>query len=339
MSRCKEFYDKWEREPNWCEKCPEAVRQINNYIDLIKELGIESTATDSEFLEKPQLEGTPKKPTNVVLSEGAARPLFKEKDPIIRAKAIETVKDCLETKKLPSGQFFKKLNTNDIESIIKKVKREEANKIKIDLPEFSDRYQIIHDEFQNAEIEPNSVDLILTDPPYPEEFLPLWEDLGKFAANFLKPSGFLIAYSGQFHLPEVMSFLSKKLIYYWVMSLELIGQNQLVHSRNVFCRWKPILIFQKEPFKIIGKPFPDILNGSGREKESHDWQQGELELKLLIESFSKEGDLILDPFAGSGTTLIASLKNNRRGIAIEKEGFDIETIKRRVAECIEIEKN
>ncbi len=37
MGRCKEFYDKWEREPNWCDKCQEAVRQIDNYLNLVKE--------------------------------------------------------------------------------------------------------------------------------------------------------------------------------------------------------------------------------------------------------------------------------------------------------------
>ena len=36
-------------------------------------------------------------------------------------------------------------------------------------------------------LEPNSVDLILTDPPYEREFLPVYEDLAKLAAHVLKP--------------------------------------------------------------------------------------------------------------------------------------------------------
>ena len=38
----------------------------------------------------------------------------------------------------------------------------------------------------------------------------------------------------------------------------------------------------------------------------------------LIEIFSKEGQRILDPFLGSGTTIISCMQTNREGIGIEK---------------------
>jgi site-specific DNA-methyltransferase (adenine-specific) len=40
-------------------------------------------------------------------------------------------------------------------------------------------------------------------------------------------------------------------------------------------------------------------------------------LKRIIEASTNEGDLILDPFNGSGTTGLASVKLNRRYIGIE----------------------
>ncbi len=58
------------------------------------------------------------------LPEGAARPLFVEKDPIIKDKAVESVKKCLETKKNPLGQFTKKLTTSDVKKIINDIKSE-----------------------------------------------------------------------------------------------------------------------------------------------------------------------------------------------------------------------
>jgi DNA modification methylase len=50
-----------------------------------------------------------------------------------------------------------------------------------------------------------------------------------------------------------------------------------------------------------------------------------------ILSWSQEGDLILDPFAGSGTTGKMANKNNRNYILIEKEPEYIEIIKQRLS--------
>lgn len=40
-------------------------------------------------------------------------------------------------------------------------------------------------------------------------------------------------------------------------------------------------------------------------------------LKLIVQTGSNEGDLVLDAFAGSGTTLIASALLNRKAIGID----------------------
>ena len=165
-------------------------------------------------------------------------------------------------------------------------------------------------------LQDNSIDLILTDPPYPGEFISCWDSLAELAVKVLKPSGFLIAYSGQLHIPEVLQKLNIQGIqYYWTMCLIHNGGNQFIHPRNVSCGWKPLFIFQKEPFKR--NSFYDVIQGSGREKELHDWAQATGELDYIIDKFTIEGDLILDPFAGSGTTLLAAKKNNRRSIGIE----------------------
>lgn len=51
-----------------------------------------------------------------------------------------------------------------------------------------------------------------------------------------------------------------------------------------------------------------------------------------ILALSNEDDWILDPFAGSGTVLLAALRQNRRGMACEKEIAYLEIQKRRIAE-------
>ena len=40
-------------------------------------------------------------------------------------------------------------------------------------------------------------------------------------------------------------------------------------------------------------------------------------VKDLVNAFSKEGDIVLDPFMGSGTTAVAALECNRKYIGFE----------------------
>jgi len=48
-----------------------------------------------------------------------------------------------------------------------------------------------HGDFKEvlADIPDGSVDCIITDPPYPYEFIECWSDLAVFAKRVLKPNG------------------------------------------------------------------------------------------------------------------------------------------------------
>ncbi len=61
-------------------------------------------------------------------------------------------------------------------------------------------------------------------------------------------------------------------------------------------------------------------------------------MEYLIKLVSKEGDDILDPFVGSGTTLIACAKLNRNGIGIEKEEEYVKIANARLKPFLEQEK-
>ena len=208
---------------------------------------------------------------------------------------------------------------------------------KASLIQDSDRYTLHLGDIaeQGKLLEDESINLIITDPPYPEEYLPQWTELAKLASRVLKPSAFLISYSGQTHLFEVMQRLSKHLDYYWTMSLIHSGGNQLVGGRYAVPGWKPILIYQNTPFKRLDHVFHDVIDGTGREKDLHEWAQAVDELTIIIDYFSLPGQTILDPFAGSGTTLLASLQNDRLAIGIEIEEDKYKIARGRINEFLQ----
>jgi len=176
----------------------------------------------------------------------------------------------------------------------------------------------------SKDIPDGSIDLILTDPPYPKEFIQVWSDLSRIAKRVLKPNGFLIAYSGQLNLSDVMNRLNENLDYYWIGCLRHIGGTQLIMHRNIMCGWKPLLIYQNG-FKKTEAVFSDYFISEKQEKEGHDWQQSEAVLDNIIDIFTEPGQTIYEPFAGSGTTIVAAIENKRKCIAheIDFETFNI----------------
>lgn len=167
-----------------------------------------------------------------------------------------------------------------------------------------------------SDIPDGSIDCIITDPPYPKEYLSEWSKLAKFAKRVLKPNGYCIAYSGQMHLPEVLNRMSEYLDYYWTFAVYHEGQTQIVNGVNLICRWKPVLIYQNGK-KKIENTFQDYFISEQREKEGHEWQQSQSGVSYLIEMFTNEYETIIDPFAGSGTTIRAGMAKNRKVIAAE----------------------
>lgn len=171
-------------------------------------------------------------------------------------------------------------------------------------------------DFKNVLDDVTNIDAIITDPPYPKEFIQCFSDLSLFAKDHLKDDGFVAVYSGQYNLPEVIQRLSEHLTYVWTFCLYHLGKKQLVNGVNIMCGWKPVLIFSKGKKKMRFSAY-DVLISEQREKSSHEWQQSESGVKGLIEILSKPKDLIVDPFAGSGTFGKVSLELGRRFIGSE----------------------
>ncbi len=191
---------------------------------------------------------------------------------------------------------------------------------------------IIEGDFREIakQFEDDSFNHIITDPPYGAEYIDLWSALAELASRVLKPGGFCITYSGVYHLPEVINALNKHLDFYWQVIIKHTGATQIVNARNIDTKYKPVFIFAKPPIKKLEKTTNDWYEGTGREKTLHKWAQAEGELIEIIKRFTAEGDSILDPMAGSGTTLVACHKTRRQCTLIESKHENIVTINERM---------
>lgn len=175
----------------------------------------------------------------------------------------------------------------------------------------------------NAEDIPSeSVDVIITDPPYPAEYIDLFDTLGELAERVLKPGGSLIAMTGQLYLPRYLELLGKHLDYHWTLAYTTPGgQAVQVWNKEVNTFWKPLLWFTKE--NRDGRWVSDVINTpvNANDKDHHHWGQGVEGMRSIVEKFSNPGDVILDPFLGGGTTGVAAklLKRTFIGVEIDEE--------------------
>lgn len=75
------------------------------------------------------------------------------------------------------------------------------------------------------------------------------------------------------------------------------------------------------------------LNPMAAERLGYPTQKPEALLERIIKASSKEGDLVLDPFCGCGTTIAAAQKLNRRWIGIDITHLAITLMKHRLEDA------
>jgi 16S rRNA G966 N2-methylase RsmD len=186
--------------------------------------------------------------------------------------------------------------------------------------ENSDNLTLVHGDFRDKckDIPDNSVALIFTDPPYAKECLDLYRDLGELAARVLVDGGSLVVYLNTYYLKEIYSMLeSAGLRYNWIFALIHTGGTASMYHQQVRVKWKPLLWFVKGEKLRTPDFIEDLIISQPPDKSLHDWAQSPADAKHVIEKLTVESDLILDPFMGSGTTGIATIKLNRKFISIE----------------------
>lgn len=230
----------------------------------------------------------------------------------------------------------KELTSASVYRLIKKRKKEKkqvASEAKTELYQGMETIKLICGDF--AEVGPtlaaSSFDAIITDPPYPKKYLPLYGLLAEQAAHLLKPGGSLLAMAGQSYLPEIFNLMTPHLRYNWTVAyLTPGGQAVQLWQRNVNSFWKPVLWFIKG--KYTGKWAGDVATSkvNDNDKRFHHWGQSESGMADLVRRFSEPNDLILDPFCGGGTTGVVCYDLSRQFVGIDIDIDAIEASKQRL---------
>jgi hypothetical protein len=187
-----------------------------------------------------------------------------------------------------------------------------------------------------SDVPDESVDALVTDPPYGHEAVPLFDTLGALAKRVLKPGGSLVVLCGQAHLPEYLDLLRQHLTYHWMLTCHLPGgQAVQAWAAQVQVFTKQVLWFIKPPGRrqqwvsdwIVA---PIVTPANSQDKRYHKWGQSESLMREILERFTSPGEVIYDPFLGGGTTGVVCQALRRKFVGSDIDPLLVEQARRRL---------
>jgi len=183
------------------------------------------------------------------------------------------------------------------------------------------------------------VDAMITDPPYLSEYIPLYGELAKLAAELLRPHGVLVVMTPHLHLPEVVNCMTPHLRYRWICVYHMGDTKANVSAAKIATSWKPLLVFTRNDAENLRFVCSDYFSAAhntadGVQKELHHWQQSLDGFIQIVERFTEPGELVVDPFLGSGTTAVACLRLGRQFVGCDTDAGAVAIARRRVQHAL-----
>ncbi|RDS85015.1 DNA methylase [Dyella monticola] len=187
-----------------------------------------------------------------------------------------------------------------------------------------------------------SIDLVVTDPPY---FVRYKDRSGRSIANDDDPGSVLGAFHDLYRIlkPDTfcISFYGWNSIAAFFAAWQQAGFRAVGHivwykgytSRRGFlnARHEQAYVLAKgRPAKPM-HPIDDVQPWEYSGNLVHPTEKAVSVLKPVIQSFSCAGDVTLDPFAGSGSTLVAAALSGRHYLGIELDAKYVDHARRRLA--------
>jgi hypothetical protein len=265
---------------------------------------------------------------------------------IVWREADSIIKDSIKSGEISFNQAF-----NEIKKATKKADIEKSKDAYVS--KFNELIVKPYVSLNNCldylkEFNDDSIDVIITDPPYMTDV----DDIDKFAYDWVMLALTKIKRSGRFYIftgaypKEIKAYLNvflnqdgfivdNPLIWTYRNTLGQIPKRK--YNLNYQMIWHlysdstPLLdtSITKEMFSVQDINAPDGRIGD----RLHTWQKPDELADRLIRHGSKDGDLVVDPFCGTGTFLLSAAAHDRipKGCDASRDNLDI-AIKRG---CIE----
>jgi len=188
-----------------------------------------------------------------------------------------------------------------------------------------------------------AVDFVLTDPPYIARYRSrtgqsvINDDNGAWLQpafmqiyRLLKPGSFCVSFYG-------WSKADRFIAAWRSAGFRMVGH---LVFRKKYASSARFLRYQHEQAYLLAKgdvtppaaPVPDVLDWTYTGNRLHPTQKPVQVLRPLIEAFCRPGGIVLDPFCGSGSTLVAARELARRFVGIELDRTHYLTASRRLRE-------
>jgi ParB-like chromosome segregation protein Spo0J len=186
----------------------------------------------------------------------------------------------------------------------------------------------------------SAADLLLTDPPYTTDV----DDIDAFARSWVPPAldtigdgGLAFIFVGAY-TDELQTYLTvldecgvreRAQVLVWTYKNTLGQTPNHEYKRN----WQAVLFIQSDPPREIDSPLTseqwgvqDINAPDGRHGgRHHKWQKPAEIIERFIRHTTDEGDVVLDPFVGTGTTALVANELNREVVAGDNDTEMLDT--------------
>ena len=204
----------------------------------------------------------------------------------------------------------------------------------------------------------NSIDLVIIDPPYLLNLNKVKKpiNMNNYANELLNlKNGFdlkvldilikkmkkinIYIYCSKRQVKDLLNYFSDKNCNHEILTWHKLNPSPLINN-NYLPDTEYILFFREKGLKVYGnyhtkrKYYLSLTNKVDKQKYKHPTIKPLELIERHIINSSKEGDLVLDCFCGSGTTLVGAINQNRRYIGFEIDKNYYEIAKKRIEEIL-----